>query len=63
MEKKNKEKQPEGNNKLLKKRKNEPDHATENLDIPGANLARPLTNDRDTSEKNQDKLDDKNKVN
>ncbi|WP_178988551.1 hypothetical protein [Winogradskyella schleiferi] len=31
---------------LLKKHKNEPDYAKENLDIPGARTARPLTNDR-----------------
>lgn len=31
---------------LLKKHKNEPDSAKENLDIPGGRTARPLTNDR-----------------
>ncbi|WP_179019641.1 hypothetical protein [Winogradskyella forsetii] len=31
---------------LLKKHKYEPDSAKENLDIPGARAARPLTNDR-----------------
>ncbi|PNW26393.1 hypothetical protein [Formosa algae] len=29
---------------MLKKRENEPDFAAENLDIPGASPARPLTN-------------------
>ena len=33
-----------GADELLKKRKNEPDFAAENLDIPGASPARPLTN-------------------
>ncbi|MDW5288549.1 hypothetical protein [Formosa sp. PL04] len=36
--------QDNGDDELLKKRKNEPDFAAENLDIPGASPARPLTN-------------------
>ncbi|QDO94928.1 hypothetical protein FNB79_13440 [Formosa sediminum] len=36
--------QDNGADELLKKRKNEPDFAAENLDIPGASPARPLTN-------------------
>lgn len=34
------------NSKILKKTKNEPEHAKENLDVPGGRTARPLTNDR-----------------
>ncbi|WP_434036048.1 hypothetical protein [Formosa sp. 4Alg 33] len=33
-----------GDDRLLKKRRNEPDFAADNLDIPGASPARPLTN-------------------
>ncbi|WP_066218212.1 hypothetical protein [Formosa haliotis] len=33
-----------GDDQLIKKRKNEPDFAAENLDIPGASPARPLSN-------------------
>ncbi|MBP1840991.1 hypothetical protein [Formosa algae] len=36
--------QDNGDDELLKKRENEPDFAAENLDIPGASPARPLTN-------------------
>ncbi|AXP82543.1 hypothetical protein CJ739_3481 [Mariniflexile rhizosphaerae] len=43
-------------NKLVKKGANEPDEAKENLDIPGARAARPLTNDRHQGDKmKQDK--------
>lgn len=34
------------NGKPLKKSKNEPESAKENLDIPGSRIGRPLTNDR-----------------
>ncbi|CDF79278.1 conserved hypothetical protein [Formosa agariphila KMM 3901] len=33
-----------GDDQLLKKRRHEPDFAANNLDIPGASPARPLTN-------------------
>ncbi|CAH8285851.1 hypothetical protein EV196_106121 [Mariniflexile fucanivorans] len=45
--------QDNGEDELLKKRKNEPDFAAENLDIPGASNARPLTNDRHSDEENR----------
>lgn len=35
---------------LLKKRPNEPNEAKYNLDIPGASIARPLTNDRHSND-------------
>jgi len=60
--KKNTEKNKEHLNKdlvsndVLKKRANQPDVAKENLDIPGARIARPLTNDRHPDvNKKQDK--------
>ncbi|WP_308992733.1 hypothetical protein QLS71_016290 [Mariniflexile litorale] len=40
-------------NELLKKRKGEPDTAADNLDIPGASHARPLTNDRHSEKKKE----------
>lgn len=43
--------------KTIKKSKNEPESAKENLDIPGSRMARPLTNDRhaDTIDKKTSK--------
>ncbi|MBP0902374.1 hypothetical protein ACFSKN_02000 [Mariniflexile gromovii] len=48
------------NNELLKKRKGEPDDAAENLDIPGASNARPLTNDRHPEKKKKSESLDNN---
>ncbi|WP_439129306.1 hypothetical protein [Polaribacter sp.] len=39
--------------KPLKKSKNEPESAKENLDIPGSRIGRPLTNDRHANESNK----------
>ncbi|WP_159947565.1 hypothetical protein [Polaribacter septentrionalilitoris] len=36
----------QNNGKPIKKRKNEPESAKENLDIPVSRIGRPLTNDR-----------------
>ena len=40
--------QDNGEDELLKKRRNEPDFAANNLDIPGASPARPLSNGKPT---------------
>lgn len=39
--------------KTLKKSKNEPESAKNNLDIPGSRMARPLTNDRHSNQVNK----------
>ncbi|MHB0755383.1 hypothetical protein [Polaribacter sp. M15] len=39
--------------KTLKKSKNEPEIAKNNLDIPGSRMARPLTNDRHSNQVNK----------
>ncbi|NRR93050.1 hypothetical protein HSX10_15850 [Winogradskyella undariae] len=45
--------QDNGDDEILKKRKNKPDFAANDLDIPGGRNARPLTNDRHADEENR----------
>ncbi|WP_405604890.1 hypothetical protein [Polaribacter sp. Asnod1-A03] len=59
MKENNKNFKPE---ETLKKSKNEPKSAKENLDIPGARNARPLTNDRDLDQIKHDKKSEKEPI-